>query len=393
MKKITIILFTIIAAGSAAGQNISIGANMVVEPGTQLHVDANLSINAAEMLIKQDATLIIGNSRTLSVNDGGAIKALGNETNQAIVSSTGYFVFIVSDGGTIGASHATFEKMSGSGLNIQPGATIDPANALSHCIFQHGSNGSTLLTINNHQHLTIEGAIFISSPGMELHNVAKTLNQGIVNFINYGGNFAGEDYEDDDYNRIFWGAEADFQQLVDGITAGEDVSLCFDALDVITVEDLLVDNGGMVDLVAGQRILMLPGVLVQNNGTLHAWISTDGLFCGDIRSMLIADNDRDAGTKQETMITATFPKRETAEPAFRVYPNPTRGLFTVELSATHRDQPCIVGIFTLLGERVLSHEMTGQSQHQFDLSFRPKGIYLVRVRIGDVVGMEKVVRR
>ena len=392
MKAITILLFTLLAASFATAQEVRIGAHITLDPGTKMHVDANLGIQAAELAIQPGATLIMGNGRTLTVNEGGAIKVIGNATDQAIVTSTGYFVFIVSDGGSISANFATFEKMSGSGLTIEEGATVDPDNPLSNSIFQNGSSGSTLLTINNNQYLTIEGAVFISAPDMELYNVAKTLNQGIVNFINYSGYFAGEDFEDDEFNRIFWGAEADFQQLVDGITAGEDISLCFDALDVITVEDLLVDSGGMVELIAGQRILLLPGVLVQSGGTLHAWISTDGLFCGAIRSMLAADNDRDTGTKEEAVVTATFPEREIAEPAFRVFPNPTRGLFTVELSAPHDDQPCTVEIFTLVGERVLSYEMTGQSQHQFDLSFRPKGIYLVRVRIGDVVGMEKVVK-
>ncbi len=392
MKIITIILFTLLLASFATAQEVRIGANMVIDPGTKMHVDANLGIQAAELAIQPGASLIMGNGRTLTVNEGGAIKVIGNATDRGMVTSTGYFVFIVSDGGTIGANYATFEKMSGSGLTIQPGATVDPDHPFSNSTFQSGSSGSTLLTINNNQHLTIEGAVFISAPDMELHNMAKTLNQGIVNFINYGGNFAGEDFEDDNYNRIFWGADAPFEELVKEITAGDGIALCFDALDVITVEDLLVANGGMVDLVAGQRILLLPGVLVQSGGTLHAWISTNGLFCGDIRSMLATDNDRDTGTKEEAVVTATFPERETAKPAFRVYPNPTRGLFTVELSTPYGDQPCTVEIFTLVGERVLSLDMTGQSQHQFDLSFRPKGIYLVRVRIGDVVGMEKVVK-
>ncbi len=204
MKKQAIILFTMLVMGFATAQEVRIGAHITLNPGTKMHVDANLGIEATELTVLPGASLIMGNGRTLSVNEGGVIKALGDEghpSNQAIITSTGYFVFIVSDGGTISANHATFEKMSGSGLNIQHGAVVDPNNPLSNCTFQQGSNSSTLLTINNNQYLTIDGAIFISSPGMELYNVGKTLSQGIVNFINYGGNFAGEDFKDDDYNR------------------------------------------------------------------------------------------------------------------------------------------------------------------------------------------------
>jgi len=393
MKKIAIILYTMLAASFATAQEVRIGAHITLEPGTKMHVDANLGIQAAELAIQPGATLIMGNGRTLTVNDGGHVKVIGNATDQAIVTSTGYFVFIVSDGGSIGANFATFEKMSGSGLTIEEGATVDPDQPLSNSIFQNGSSSSTLLTINNNQYLTIEGTVFISSPGMEIHNVAKTLNQGIVNFINYGGNFVGEDFEDDDYNRIFWGAEAPFEELVKEITAGDGIALCFDALDVIIVENLLVDSGGMVELIAGQRILLLPGVLVQSGGTLHAWISTDGLFCGDIRSMLATDNERDAGTKQEAVVTATFPERDIAEPAFRVYPNPNRGLFTLELINYEQNREVVVHIFSMRGSMLQQHASSGARELYFDLSEQPSGVYFVRVLAGGRVEVHRVVKR
>jgi hypothetical protein len=207
MKKITIILFTMLTAVFATGQNISIGINMVVEPGTQIYVDANLNINAAEMLIKQDATLIMGNNKSLGVNNGAGLRLEGNESKQATITSTGYFVFIVNDGGTIGASNATFEKMSNGGLNIQPGATIDPISALSHCTFQHGAPGGSLVTIKNNQTFEVHNALFPANTWGGSYNVTKTNDQGEVHFVDASGGFAGTSFENDPFGRVFWGDE------------------------------------------------------------------------------------------------------------------------------------------------------------------------------------------
>jgi hypothetical protein len=384
MKKTILTTVILLAAAVALGQGIQINSHMVVEPGTSVHANTNLDVNTGELLLKPNATLIMGNGRTLSVNEGGAIKVLGNAVNQATITSNGYFVFIVSHGGSIGAEHATFEKMSGNGLNIQPGAEIDTDNPLSHCTFQNGSSGSTLLTINNNQYLTIEGAMFISSPGMELYNVAKTLGQGIVNFVNYSGNFSGEDFENDNFNRIFWGASVPFEEMATG-TAGYGVELCFDALDVITVENLMIENGGIVNLVAGQRILLLPGVLVQSGGKLHAWISTDGMFCNP-SSLLASFEEKEA--------PAQFPEKLwNAKSPLRAYPNPTSGKFVLELSEPGDQPTLIIEVYSMLGENLLKTELPAKTNYEIDLTGRQPGMYIVRVIRGQEMDFVKVVKR
>ncbi len=207
MKKITIILFIMLAAGFAAAQGFNVNANMVLDPGTKMHVDINLGIQAAEITVLPGASLIMGDGRTLSVYDEGTIKAMGNETNQAIITSTGYFVFIINDGGTISASHATFEKMSNGGLNIQPGAAVDPGHPLNHCTFRNGAPGGSLLTINNNQTFEVHNALFPANTWGGSYNVTKTNDQGEVYFVNASGGFAGTSFENDPFGRVFWGDE------------------------------------------------------------------------------------------------------------------------------------------------------------------------------------------
>jgi len=394
MKTSIITSVFLLAVIFSAGQNTSIGAHMVLEPGTALHANTNLDVVAGELLLKANSTLIMGDGNTLSVNEGGAIKVLGNASEHAIVTSTGYFVFIVSDGGTIGANYATFEKMSGNGLNIQSGAVVDPNNPLSNCTFQQGSSGSTLLTINNNQYLNIEGAVFIFSPDMELYNVAKTLSQGIVNFTGYIGNFAGEDYEDDDYNRIFWGADAPFEELATG-TIGSGTELCLDALDVIIVENLLVENGGIIDLIAGQKILMLPGVLVQNGGKLHAWISTDGIFC--LPPSMLASSEPEPQLERSEIPHRVYEvgtqPLEQNETAIKFYPNPTTGDFTLKLQGFEESETVLIQIFTMQGNLVSAQEFPASSLYSMSLKDRQPGIYLVRVIQGNEVGGLKVIKK
>ena len=51
-----------------------------------------------------------------------------------------------------------------------------------------------------------------------------------------------------------------------------------------------------------------------------------------------------------------------------------------------------VEIYSMLGERILQTQLSGQQQYEFNLSGRPGGVYLVRVVRGDEVGVEKVVK-
>jgi hypothetical protein len=309
---------------------------------------------------------------------------MGEDGNPVTVTSAGYFVFIISSGGTIGAEYATFEKMSGDGLNIQSGATIDPAFPLNNSIFQSGASGSTFLTINNSQELTIDGVAFISTPGNELYNVSKTLNIGEVTFTNFSGNFAGEAYENDPFNRIHWG-EVPMNRLVENVTITNGQELCFDAVQTLTVQDLVVQSGGIIHLVAGQSVLLLPGVLVEANGYLRAWIDTDGLYCLNAKAIVaVADQPI-----PEIMFEEAKPFAE----GIRVFPNPTTGIFTLELPKSSESATANVEIYGMMGELVQQTTLFGEKSYQFNLSNQPRGIYIVRVLIGENIYMGNVIRQ
>lgn len=103
------------------------------------------------------------------------------------------------------ASYAVFEYMGVDGIHVKNGASIDNNYPLDHCTFRNGVSGGRLLTINNNQSLNIVGANFPSSDFGLSYNVAKTVDQGTVNFSGQTGTFAGASHELDTYGRINWG--------------------------------------------------------------------------------------------------------------------------------------------------------------------------------------------
>lgn len=385
MKTLLLIIAAICLPDLILAQGIKIGTNMIMTGETVMYVDGAVDIdNNGDLKIESGSTLMLSDGNTLTVNDGGKLTLMGEDGNPVTVTSAGYFVFIVSSGGTIGAEYATFEKLSGDGLNIQSGATIDPALPLNNSIFQNGASGSTFLTINNSQELAIDDVAFISTPGNELYNVAKTLNIGEVTFTNFSGNFAGEVYENDPFNRIHWG-DVPLNRLVENVTLTNGQELCFDAVQTITVQDLLVQSGGVIHLVAGQSVLLLPGILVEANGYLRAWIDTDGMYCMNAKAIIaVADQPIPEIKFEEAMPLSA---------GIRVFPNPTTGSFTLELPEAVEDSRANVEIYGMMGELVQQTTLIGERSYQFNLSDKPIGIYIVRVLQGESLYMEKVIRQ
>jgi hypothetical protein len=78
---------------------------------------------------------------------------------------------------------------------------------------------------------------------------------------------------------------------------------------------------------------------------------------------------------------------------FKIYPNPNEGIFTMELMDACQTSGLWVEIYDMMGTRVMKIELSGKRLHEFDLSDKPAGIYLLRVIKGDDIGVWKVIRK
>ncbi|MBE0661037.1 MAG: T9SS type A sorting domain-containing protein [Bacteroidales bacterium] len=166
-------------------------------------------------------------------------------------------------------------------------------------------------------------------------------------------------------------------------TLGQDMKR--DALQTITVQDLLVQSGGVIHLVAGQSVLLLPGILVEANGYLRAWIDTDGMYCTNAKSIVAASD--------HPLPEIKFDDALRLESGIKVYPNPTTGFFLLELPETDEASIANVEIYGMMGELIQQTTLFSERSYQFNLSNNPNGIYIVRVLQGETLYMEKVIRQ
>ena len=173
--------------------------------GNNLTSTGDLNINANGVLqVDAGSNLRMSNGRNITVNNGGSLLVTGDSSTAATVTrnGTGYYGLNVESGGTIGAWYGIFEYINADGVNLKPGSLVHPSYRLNFSTFRNGASGARLLTINNSQSFTINGAIFPTNSGGS--NVSKTVNSGSVYFSNWSGAFSGPGYENDPFNRINW---------------------------------------------------------------------------------------------------------------------------------------------------------------------------------------------
>ena len=165
-------------------------------------------------------------------------------------------------------------------------------------------------------------------------------------------------------------------------------SNCYNATQILTVagngRTFLVENGGNVTLVAGNKISLLAGTRVNNGGYLHGYITLNGTYCGSVYNPLVAagiQNEDAVGV--ETMVKSRF---------IKVYPNPTADIVIVELLGTEANSTANVTVYTMQGGQLLQKQMNGDARFQFSLSGKPAGMYMVHVQSGDQSEIAKVIK-
>lgn len=179
----------------------------------------------------------------------------------------------------------------------------------------------------------------------------------------------------------------------DIVTPGYDPA-CFDATSTITTGGVdghfIVESDGQAILIAGESIRMLPGTKVEAGGFLHAYITTTGDYCMPLAKDKPEQED-DPAEELVTTIDEPLPRREGA--FFKVYPNPTNGLFTLEMADHYDADRLYVEVYNTLGSRVFQTILPPGRQHALSLKDQQPGIYVIRVGTGDRIGVERLIRR
>ncbi len=171
---------------------------------------------------------------------------------------------------------------------------------------------------------------------------------------------------------------------VEGVTVNPAEVVCYDAANTIIIAEnapFMIENGGSATMIAGQKIVYMPGTTVKAGGYMHGYISATD-YCGQLPTSLVSAG---IGTKEEQPVVV-----EKAE--FVVYPNPTNGNFTLEIKGDLPETALQVEIFTMQGERIMSNEFNGLRKQLFVFGEMPAGLYFVKIVSGNEVTTIKLIK-
>ena len=173
------------------------------------------------------------------------------------------------------------------------------------------------------------------------------------------------------------------------IVIGSGESFCFEAVETIITggngTHFEVEPGASGFLVAGENIIMRPGTHLKAGSEVHAFIDPAGGFCTN-REVIVANLDE----KQHEL---TIEDTADAGKFFRIFPNPTRGLITLELIGNNDALPVFVTVHNIMGNSIIHKNLHGTGSHVINLAGLSPGMYLIRVRQGDEVWVERVILR
>jgi len=172
------------------------------------------------------------------------------------------------------------------------------------------------------------------------------------------------------------------------ISSGE--SNCYAAAQNITVAGdgavFIIENGGNAELVAGESILLKEGSWIKHGAEFVAWITNDGNYCQQLFPVLKSEPVRAVSE-----IRSGLSDSQTL--VMNIFPNPASGSFTVEFVKAVNFASVRFEIYTMHGKKIADKELPAMCQFHFNLSGHPTGIYLIRVMMGDEVGVEKLIKR
>jgi len=207
--------------------------------------------------------------------------------------------------------------------------------------------------------------------------------------------FPGNEFYDEEILYTFTpdcgivGPEVPLNLAINNETVPTGQTKCYAAEQVITVAGsgsyFIVQNQATARLIAGQKVILLPGTHFQSGCIGHIFIDPDGQYCSNYRSIL-AENDEDNSLFDAPAIDALN------DSFIKVYPNPTSGEFHLLLTREYDFKNTVVEIYNMVGERIIHNELSGHSQHLINLSDKKPGLYLIKVMTGTDVWVEKVLK-
>jgi hypothetical protein len=161
---------------------------------------------------------------------------------------------------------------------------------------------------------------------------------------------------------------------------------CFDSEDKIVLAGggthFLLESGASLELATANSIILKAGFRALAGSYGHFFIDPSGSYCTPPALLSI---------QEETFIESFEEFADAGN--IRLYPNPTSGIITLDLSGFDSELNVTVEIFGTMGECVYSNIPEGKTIMNLDLTNKPAGIYVVRVVNGGEIKTKKIIKR
>jgi len=100
---------------------------------------------------------------------------------------------------------------------------------------------------------------------------------------------------------------------------------------------------------------------------------------------------KDAINTHQTGNEEVIYKELLGEQEISIFPNPTRGEITVEITNLQQTAQAILEVFSLAGESVFSENML-QNKTVVDLSKLPPGVYILKILLDSKLSTWKIIK-
>jgi hypothetical protein len=292
----------------------------------------------------------------------------GTSTSNAIVATTGTSggVIRVIANNDCGSGIEKTLLVSVQSIPAQPGAISGPASVLQ---------GSTYIySVSSVAGVTYTWTLPYGWTGSSVTNsISATAGAsgGLISVI--AGNVCGTSPA---RTLTVTSTSIPVSQTLQNIIIAPGQNECYNALQTITLAgggtSFVVQNNGSVELVAGQNIILLPGVQVVSGGYLLGRITTTNDYCG-LKAATIVN-----------AITGVLEPVEIPEGVlFSIFPNPSTGKFTLWQRSGTLNGAVKVEIFSIRGEQIYQATLTGEVKHEFNLDNKAGGLYILKVMKDD----------
>jgi hypothetical protein len=185
---------------------------------------------------------------------------------------------------------------------------------------------------------------------------------------------------------------------------------------IITVKNVPVANAGVDQTVNEGEIVVLDGLNSTNpdgNALTYQWTAPTGITLSSTTtgrpSFIAPEVTKDTtyiftlvvngvtiksspATVKITVLNLIVGISTIETPLFKVYPNPTSGIITLEFTQ-NQDKKTEVSVSNMIGAEVFRKEITDETKFQIDLSKQVSGMYLLKVICGNQQTISKIVMR